>query len=215
MEKINISKKIDHTLLAPNATLKQFEKLCDEAVENEFYSVCIPPFMVKSCKKCLADTDIKICTVVGFPLGYNSYLTKMVEAKELINNGADEIDSVINISALKSGDFDFINKEVKSLRQACGKNILKIIIETAYLTDKEKIEVSKIILKNGADFIKTSTGFAPSGAKIEDIKLIKSVVGKNIRIKAAGGISTYEQAVAMIDAGASRIGSSKSLNIVK
>jgi len=215
MEKINISKKIDHTLLAPNATLKQFEKLCDEAVENEFYSVCIPPFMVKSCKKCLADTDIKICTVVGFPLGYNSYLTKMVEAKELINNGADEIDAVINISALKSGDFDFINKEVKSLRQACGKNILKIIIETAYLTDKEKIEVSKIILKNGADFIKTSTGFAPSGAKIEDIKLIKSVVGKNIRIKAAGGISTYEQAVAMIDAGASRIGSSKSLNIVK
>lgn len=215
MKKINISKKIDHTLLAPNATLRQFEKLCDEAVENEFYSVCVPPFMVKSCKKCLADTDIKICTVVGFPLGYNSYLTKMVEAKELINNGADEIDAVINISALKSGDFDFINKEVKSLRQACGKNILKIIIETAYLTDKEKTEVSKIILKNGADFIKTSTGFAPSGAKIEDVKLIKSVVGKNIRIKAAGGISTYEQAVAMIDAGASRIGSSKSLNIVK
>ncbi|WP_413852746.1 deoxyribose-phosphate aldolase [Candidatus Ruminimicrobium bovinum] len=215
MKKINISKKIDHTLLAPNATLEQFKKLCDEAVENEFYSVCVPPFMVKSCKKCLADTDIKICTVVGFPLGYNSYLTKMVEAKELINNGADEIDAVINISALKSGDFDFINKEVKSLRQACGKNILKIIIETAYLTDKEKTEVSKIILKNGADFIKTSTGFAPSGAKIEDVKLIKSVVGKNIRIKAAGGISTYEQAVAMIDAGASRIGSSKSLNIVK
>ena len=215
MKKINISKKIDHTLLAPNATLEQFKKLCDEAVENEFYSVCVPPFMVKSCKKCLADTDIKVCTVVGFPLGYNSYLTKMVEAKELINNGADEIDAVINISALKSGDFDFINKEVKSLRQACGKNILKIIIETAYLTDKEKTEVSKIILKNGADFIKTSTGFAPSGAKIEDVKLIKSVVGKNIRIKAAGGISTYEQAVAMIDAGASRIGSSKSLNIVK
>lgn len=215
MEKISISKKIDHTLLTPNATLKQFEKLCDEAVENEFYSVCVPPFMVKSCKKCLADTDIKICTVVGFPLGYNTYLTKMVEAKELINNGADEIDAVINISALKSGDFSFISKEVKSLRQACGKNILKIIIETAYLTDKEKTEVSKIILKNGADFIKTSTGFAPSGAKIEDIKLIKSVVGKNIRIKAAGGISTYEQAVAMIDAGASRIGSSKSLNIVK
>lgn len=215
MKKINISKKIDHTLLAPNATFAQFKKLCDEAVENEFFSVCVPPFMVKSCKNCLTDTDIKICTVVGFPLGYNSYLTKMVEAKELINNGADEIDAVINISALKSGDFSFIGKEVKSLRQACGKNILKIIIETAYLTDKEKIEVSKIILKNGADFIKTSTGFAPSGAKIEDIKLIKSVVGKNIRIKAAGGISTYEQAVAMIDAGASRIGSSKSLNIVK
>ena len=215
MEKINISKKIDHTLLAPNATLKQFEKLCDEAVENEFYSVCVPPFMVKSCKKCLSGTDIKICTVVGFPLGYNTYLTKMVEAKELINNGADEIDAVINISALKSGDFNFIDKEVKNLRQACGKNILKIIIETAYLTDKEKIEVSKIILKNGADFIKTSTGFASSGAKIEDIKLIKSVVGKNIRIKAAGGISTYEQAVALIDAGVSRIGSSKSLNIVK
>ena len=215
MEKINISKKIDHTLLAPNATLEQFKQLCDEAVENDFYSVCVPPFMVKSCKKCLADTDIKICTVVGFPLGYNSYLTKIVEAKELINNGADEIDAVINISVLKSGDFGFINKEVKNLRQACGKNILKIIIETAYLTDKEKIEVSKIILKNGADFIKTSTGFASSGAKIEDIKLIKSVVGKNIRIKAAGGISTYEQAVAMIDAGASRIGSSKSLNIVK
>ena len=215
MGKINISKKIDHTLLSPNATFEQFKKLCDEAVENEFYSVCVPPFMVKSCKKCLTDTDIKICTVVGFPLGANTYLTKMVEAKELINNGADEIDAVINISALKSGDFGFINKEVKSLRQACGKNILKIIIETAYLTEKEKIEVSKIILKNGADFIKTSTGFAGSGAKVEDIKLIKSVVGKNIRIKAAGGISTYEQAVAMIDAGASRIGSSKSLNIVK
>ena len=215
MAKINIAKKIDHTLLAPNATLNDFRRLCDEAVENEFYSVCVPPFMVKSCKKCLVDTDIKICTVVGFPLGFNSYLTKMVEAKELINNGADEIDAVINVSVLKTGDCSYISKEVKSLRQACGKNILKIIIETAYLTEKEKIEVSKIILKNGADFIKTSTGFAPSGAKVEDIKLIKSVVGKNIRIKAAGGISTYEQAVAMIDAGASRIGSSKSLNIVK
>ena len=141
-------------MLTPNATLKQFEKLCDEAVENEFYSVCVPPFMVKSCKKCLADTDIKICTVVGFPLGYNTYLTKMVEAKELINNGADEIDAVINISALKSGDFSFISKEVKSLRQACGKNILKIIIETAYLTDKDL----RIIKRLAAEELKKRKG---------------------------------------------------------
>ena len=214
MPKINIAKMIDHTLLSPTATFDDFKKLCDEAVANNFHAVCVPPFMVKTCKTALSAKDVKVCSVVGFPLGTNFYLTKAVEAKQLINLGADELDCVINISALKSKDFSYVENEIKLLRKACSKKILKIIIETAYLTENEKIKISKIVMKSGADFIKTSTGFGPKGADVDDIKLIKSVIGNNLRIKASGGISAYGQAVAMINAGASRIGTSKSLKII-
>jgi len=214
MPKINLSNMIDHTLLSPTASFDDFKKLCDEAVSNNFYAVCVPPFIVKSCKEAVAETDIKVCSVVGFPLGYNFYLSKAVEAKQLINLGADELDCVINISALKSRDFTYVENEIKLLRKACSKKTLKIIIETAYLTEAEKIKITKIVLKSGADFIKTSTGFGPKGADVEDIKLIKSIIGNNMRIKASGGISAYGQAVAMINAGASRIGTSKSLKII-
>ncbi|MDD5020953.1 MAG: deoxyribose-phosphate aldolase [Endomicrobiaceae bacterium] len=214
MAKINIANIIEHTLLSPVATVADFKKLCDEAVANNFYAVCVPPFIVKSCKDALIQTDVKICSVVGFPLGYSFHLTKVLEAKQLINLGADEVDCVINLSALKSKDFSYIENEIKLLRKATTKKTLKIIIETAYLSEHEKIKITKLVLKSGADFIKTSTGFAGKGADVEDIKLIKSIIGNNMRIKASGGISAYGQAVAMINAGASRIGTSKSLEII-
>lgn len=212
---VNIAGIIDHTLLSPTASLADFKKLCEQAADNGFYSVCVPPYIVESCKKALAKTDVKICTVVGFPLGYNHYLTKIVEAKEAILFGADEVDAVINISAVKSKDFVFIDKEISSLRKTTSGKILKIIVETAYLSKEEKTEIAKIILKNKVDFIKTSTGFAPSGANVEDIVLFKSLLKNNVKIKASGGISTYQQAEDMIKAGASRIGSSKSLDLIK
>ncbi|MEA5001130.1 MAG: deoxyribose-phosphate aldolase [Endomicrobiaceae bacterium] len=212
---VNIAGIIDHTLLSPTACFSDFKKLCEQAVDNGFYSVCVPPYMVESCKKALAKTDVKICTVVGFPLGYNHYLTKLVEAKEAIVFGADEIDAVVNISAVKSKDFKFVNKEIAALRKTTAGKILKIIVETAYLTKEEKTELAKIILNNKVDFIKTSTGFAPSGANVEDIILFKSLLKNNVKIKASGGIATYLQAEDMIKAGASRIGSSKSLDLIR
>lgn len=211
---VNLASVIDHTLLSPTAGYNDFKRLCEEAVSNGFYSVCVPPYIVQSCKKALIKTEVKVCTVVGFPLGYSHYLTKIVEAKQSIFFGADEIDAVINISALKSGDFKFIGKEIELLRKAASDKILKIIVETAYLTREEKIKIAKIVLNNGADFIKTSTGFASSGADVEDIKLFKSLLKNNVKIKAAGGIGTYAQAEVMIKAGANRIGSSKSLSIL-
>ncbi len=211
---VNISAIIDHTLLKPNATYKDFKILCEQAVQYGFYSVCVPPFMVETCKKALIDTDVKVCTVVGFPLGYNNYLVKLIEAKQAIKNGADEIDSVINISALKSKDFEYIEREISLLRKTTSNKILKIIIETAYLNQEEKEKIAKIILNNNVDFLKTSTGFAPSGANIDDIKLFKKILKNNVKIKASGGISTYKQAEELIRAGASRLGTSKSLQLI-
>lgn len=211
---VNIASIIDHTLLSPTACLDDFRKLCEQAVTNGFYCVCVPPFMVESCKKALSKTDVKICTVAGFPFGYNHYLTKIVEAKQSVSMGADEIDAVVNISALKSKDFKFVEKEIELLRKAVGSRVLKIIVETAYLNQDEKSKIAKIVLKCGADFIKTSTGFAPSGANTEDIKLFKSLLKNNVKIKASGSISTYKQAEEMIKAGANRIGTSKSLEII-
>ena len=211
---VNIAAVIDHTLLKPTATYNDFKKLCDEAVQYGFYSVCVPPFMVESCKKALNNADVKVCTVIGFPLGYNSYLTKLIETKQAIKDGADEIDAVINISALKSKDFSYVEKEISLLRKTVSDKILKVIIETAYLDKNEKIKIAQIILDNGVDFLKTSTGFAPSGANIDDIKLFKKILKNNVKIKASGGISTYEQAQQFIKLGANRLGTSKSLQII-
>lgn len=211
---VNIASIIDHTLLKPNATYKDFKLLCEQAVENRFCSVCVPPFMVESCKKALNNTDVKVCTVIGFPLGYNSCIGKLIETKQALKNGADEIDAVINISAFKSKDFNYVEKEIALLRKATVNKILKIIVETAYLSQEEKEKIAKIVMNNGADFLKTSTGFAPSGATVEDIKFFKKILKNNVRIKASGGISTYKQAEELIRAGAIRLGTSKSLQLL-
>jgi deoxyribose-phosphate aldolase len=211
---VNIAAIIDHTLLKPNATYKDYKLLCEQAVQYGFYSVCVPPFMVETCKKALNNTDVKVCTVIGFPLGYNHYLVKLIEAKQAIKNGADEVDAVINISALKSKDFSYIEKEIALLRKTSLNKILKVIVETAYLNQEEKEKIAKIVLNNGVDFLKTSTGFAPSGATVEDIKFFKKILNNNVRIKASGGISTYKQAAELIKAGAIRLGTSKSLQLI-
>jgi len=211
---VDISSIIDHTLLKPTATYKDFKILCDQAVTNLFCSVCVPPYMVNSCKIALKQTQVKVCTVVGFPLGYNNYIGKLIEAKQAIKDGADEIDAVINISALKSKDFGYVEKEIALLRKTVSNKILKIIVETAYLNEEEKNKIAKIILDNGVDFLKTSTGFAPTGAMVEDIKFFKKILKNDAKIKASGGISTYRQAEELIRAGASRLGTSKSLQII-
>lgn len=211
---VNIAAIIDHTLLKPTATYNDFKVLCEQAVANGFYSVCVPPFVVDTCKKALSGTDVKVCTIVGFPLGYNNYLSKLIEAKQSVKNGADEIDAVINISALKSKDFKYVEREIALLRKVTMNKILKVIVETAYLDKEEKETIAKIILNNKVDFLKTSTGFAPSGANIEDIKFFKKILKNNAKIKASGGISTYEQAEQLIRAGANRLGTSKSLQLI-
>lgn len=211
---VNISAIIDHTLLKPTALYKDFQILCDQAVTNSFCSVCVPPYIVGSCKKALKDTQVKVCTVVGFPLGYTSYVGKLIEAKQAIKCGADEIDAVVNISALKSKDFSYVEKEIALLRKTTVNKILKIIVETAYLNEEEKTKIAKIILNTGVDFLKTSTGFAPTGAVVEDIKFFKKILKNDVKIKASGGISTYAQAEELIRAGANRLGTSKSLQII-
>lgn len=211
---VNIASVIDHTLLKPTSTYDDFKLLCEQAILNGFCSVCVPPFIVDSCKKVLIGTDVKVCTVVGFPFGYNNYLSKIIEAKQAIKNGADEIDAVINISALKSKDFKYVEREIALLRKVTLNKILKVIVETAYLNDEEKTKIAKIILNNGVNFLKTSTGYAPYGANIEDIKFFKKILKNNAKIKASGSISTYKQAVDLIRAGASRLGTSKSLQLI-
>ncbi len=211
---VDFSSIIDHTLLKANAEYKSFKTLCEQAVDNSFYSVCVPSFMVKTCKNALAGTNVKVCTVVGFPLGNTDCLSKVAEAKYAVKHGADEIDAVINISALKSKDLRYVDKEISCLRKITDGKILKIIVETAYLNEEEKTKIAKMILDNSVDFLKTSTGFAPEGAKIEDIKFFKKILKNSARIKASGGISSYEQAEALVRAGANRLGTSKSLQII-
>lgn len=204
----NISKFIDYTNLKPYATKDDIIKLCKEAIRYNFYSVCVAPIYVKLCKSILKDSDVKVCSVVGFPLGNSTTDTKVFEAKEAIQNGADEIDMVINISALKSADFKSVYEDIKAVRDATKGKILKVIIETCYLTKEEKIKAVKIVEKTKADFIKTSTGFGASGAKLSDIRLIKCIVSSKIGIKAAGGIRDKKTALKMLKAGADRIGTS-------
>ncbi len=211
---VNFSSIIDHTLLKPNAVYGDYKNLCEQAAEYGFYSVCVPPFMVKRCKEALSGTGVKICTVIGFPLGFNDSISKMIEAKQSIKNGADETDAVINISALKSKNFNYIEKEISLLRRVTDGKVLKIIVETAYLDEEEKAKIAKIILDKKVDFLKTSTGFAPSGAKTEDIKFFKKILKNDVRIKASGGISSYEQAEELVRSGANRLGTSKSLQII-
>ncbi len=208
MEEKDILKLIDHTLLQADATWEQIVALCDEAVKYGTATVCIPQTYLKRVHDKYGD-NLKLCTVIGFPLGYNSASSKVVEAKDSIADGAEEIDTVVNISDVKNHRYDEVRKELKMIREACGNKLLKVIIETCYLTEEEKIELCKIVTEAKADYIKTSTGFGSAGATLEDIELFKKHIGPDVKIKAAGGIRTIEDALAYANAGCSRIGSSK------
>ncbi len=209
-----ILSKVDHTLLTPTSTLEQILSICDEGIKYGVASVCIPPCYVKKARSHVGDA-LKLCTVVGFPNGYNNTEVKIFETDNALDSGADEIDMVINIGALKDKNYSEIESEIKNIKKSCGNNILKVIIETCILTEEEKIEMCKIITDAGADFIKTSTGFSKSGAKLEDIVLFKKHIGKDVKIKAAGGISTLGDAEAFIKAGASRLGTSKIVKLAQ
>ena len=204
---IDIMSRIDHTQLKAFATWEDIKSLCDEAVLYKTASVCIPPGYVKKVKDTYVET-LKICTVIGFPLGYSTGAVKLFETENALMQGADEIDMVINVTDVKNGDFNAVSNEISAMRKVTANKILKVIVETCYLNEKEKTELCHIVTDTGADYIKTSTGFGTAGAVIDDIKLFKENIGPDVKIKAAGGIRTIEDAVAMVDSGADRIGSS-------
>lgn len=210
----HITEKVDHTLLKPVATWEDIKKICDEAKEMKVASVCIPPSYVKQASEYLKD-EIPVCTVIGFPLGYSTTKIKIEEAKDAIQNGAKEIDMVINIGDAKSGLFDKIEEEIRQIKEAVGSHILKVIIETCYLTENEKISLCKVVSNAKADFIKTSTGFGTNGATLEDIKLMRENVSKETKIKAAGGVKTIEDAENFIKEGATRLGTSSICQVLK
>jgi deoxyribose-phosphate aldolase len=212
----NLAGKIDHTLLKPDATPDEIKKLCDEAAKFKFASVCINPCYVTLCKNLLSGTGVKICTVIGFPLGSTTSEVKQYEAEQAIMNGTNEIDMVINVGQHKQGNYEYVFNDIKQVVLIAKKKnvICKVILETALLTDEEKIRACLICKKAGADFVKTSTGFSKGGATVGDIALMKYVVGSSIGVKASGGIRSKEDARAMIESGADRIGASASVKIV-
>lgn len=213
--KNELAKQIDHTLLKAEATQDQIEKLCKEAVQYGFASVCINPVWVRLCRDLVRGSGVLVCTVVGFPLGATTTETKAIETQKAIEQGADEIDMVINIGKLKSGDYDFVKKDIQAVVQAAGKRgHVKVILETCYLTDEEKIKASILSQQAGAAFVKTSTGFGKQGATLADVALMRKVVGPRLGVKAAGGIRDYEGAAQMIEAGATRIGASASIAMI-
>ena len=214
MEKKEILEKVDHTLLAQTATWEEIKELCDDAIRYETASVCIPPSFVKAAKE-YVDGKMNICTVIGFPNGYNTTETKVFETENAIENGADEIDMVINLGWVKEGKFDLIKAEIKALKEVCKDKILKVIIETCLLTEEEKIKMCEVVTTAGADYIKTSTGFSTTGATFNDIDLFANYVGEGVKIKAAGGISSFADAEKFIHLGADRLGTSRLIKILK
>ena len=214
MENNNILSYVDHTLLSQSATWNEIKQVCDDAVKYNCASVCIPPSYVRQAKEYLKD-KMKICTVIGFPNGYNTTSVKCFEAEDAVRNGADEIDMVINIGLLKDKRYDELSNEIKAVRESCKGKILKVIIETCLLTEEEKIKMCEIVSDSGADFIKTSTGFSTGGATREDIALFKANVKNGLKIKAAGGIASLQDAEDMIALGAERLGTSRIIKIIK
>ncbi|MTI58868.1 MAG: deoxyribose-phosphate aldolase [Firmicutes bacterium] len=215
MDKKEIAKMIDHTILGATVTSDQVKEKCEEAKRYNFASVCINPEYVKLVSTELAGTPVKVCTVIGFPLGFNLTEVKVKEAEEAVKQGADELDMVIKLGALKEGNMDLVTKDIESVVKASGNKLVKVIIETCYLTDEEKIEACKAAKRAGADFVKTSTGFGSGGATEEDIKLMRETVGEEIEVKASGGIHSLADAKKMIEAGASRIGASSGVEIIE
>lgn len=214
METQKILSTVDHTLLSPEATWNEIKKICDDGIKYKVASACIPASYVKMAKE-YVENKLKICTVIGFPNGYSTTKAKIFETEDAINNGADEIDMVINIGILKDGLFDKVENEIQEIKFACGDKILKVIIETCLLTEAEKIKMCELVTNAKADFIKTSTGFSTGGATFDDIKLFKKHIGENVKIKAAGGIKTLEDARKFINLGASRLGTSRIIKLIK
>lgn len=213
----DIAKMIDHTLLKPDATKEQIIALCKEAAQYKFASVCVNPTWVKTAAEQLKDVpEVKVCTVIGFPLGATTTEVKVYETERAIADGAKEVDMVINIGHLKSGNDEYVKDDIKAVVHAAkGKALTKVIIETSLLTEEEKIRASKLAVEAGADFVKTSTGFSTGGATVEDVALMRKTVGPSIGVKASGGVRDYQTAKAMIDAGATRIGASAGIAIVE
>lgn len=205
---------VDHTLLLQGATWEEIKQICDDGIKYQTASVCIPPSYVKQASE-YADGRVAICTVIGFPNGYMTTKTKEFETKDAIENGADEIDMVINIGWLKDKKYQEIEDEIRTLKQACGEKVLKVIIETCLLTEEEKIKMCELVTKAGADYIKTSTGFSTAGATFDDIKLFAEHVGEGVKIKAAGGISSMDDAEKFLSLGADRLGTSRIVKLVK
>ncbi len=214
MKREEILSHCDHTLLAVTATWEEIRAICDDGIQYGTASVCIPPSYVKKAKEYVGD-KLAICTVIGFPNGYNTTAVKLFETKDALEGGADEIDMVINIGALKDGRYDEIGAEIRALKEACGEKILKVIIETCLLTEEEKIRMCHIVTEAGADYIKTSTGFSTGGATPADVALMAQNVGKDIRVKAAGGISDFADAEEFLSLGADRLGTSRLVKAMK
>lgn len=205
---------VDHTLLTQTATWEEIKQICDDGVAYGTASVCIPPSFVKRAKEYLGD-KLPVCTVIGFPNGYNTTAVKVFETKDAVANGADEIDMVINIGMVKEGNYDGLLAEIKAIKEACGGKLLKVIIETCLLTEEEKIQMCHVVTEAGAEFIKTSTGFSTAGATFADIELFSKHVGKGVQMKAAGGISSLEDAEKFVELGATRLGTSRIVKILK
>ncbi|MEG0177461.1 MAG: deoxyribose-phosphate aldolase [Anaerorhabdus sp.] len=212
---MKLNKTIDHTLLKQNSTESQLLQLCKEAKEYDFATVCVNPCWIEFCKKELAGTDVGVCTVIGFPLGAMTTASKVFEAKNAVEIGADEVDMVLNIGALKDNKMDYIVNEIKAIKEAVGNHCLKVIIETCLLTDEEKVKACNAVVEAGADFVKTSTGFSTSGATIEDVKLMKETVQNKCKVKAAGGVRSYDDLIKMIEVGADRIGTSSGVSLLQ
>lgn len=214
MNTSEILSHVDHTLLKAFATWEDIQKLCEEAMDYHTASVCVPPSYIKRIHDTYGE-KINICTVVGFPLGYSTTKAKVAETVQAIEDGASEVDMVINIADVKNGDFDKVTEEIRSLKQAAGDKILKVIIETCYLTEEEKIAMCKAVTEAGADYIKTSTGFGTGGATMEDILLFKKFIGPHVKMKAAGGVKSVEDMEAFLEAGCDRIGTSSAISLIK
>ena len=212
---MNPAKLIDHTILKPVASKEDVRRICDEAKRYGFFSVCINPYWVAYAKELLQGTDVKVCTVIGFPLGANTTAVKEYETRDALKNGADEIDMVINLGALKSGDYDTVLSDISAVRKACEGHILKVIIETSQLTEEEKVKTCELAAKAGADFVKTSTGFTGGGATAADVALMRKSIPANMQVKASGGVRSREDFDAMVAAGATRIGASSGVKIIE
>ena len=211
---MRLNKYIDHTILKPETTQEQVEKILSEAKEYDFASVCVNPTWVSLAAESLKDTDVKVCTVIGFPLGANTSAVKAFETKDAIANGADEIDMVINVGALKAGNDALVLDDIKAVVDASGDKLVKVIIEACLLTDDEKVRACQLSKEAGADYVKTSTGFSTGGATVADVTLMRKTVGPDMGVKASGGARSYEDAIAFIEAGASRIGASSGVAIM-
>ena len=211
---MELNKYIDHTILKAFATEDDVRKICNEAIEYDFASVCINPCHVKFAAQLLGLSDVKVCTVIGFPLGANSSDVKAFEAKKAIEDGADEVDMVINVGKAKKGDWDYVRDDIRKVREAAKDKLLKVIVETCYLTDEEIFKACIMAKEAEADFVKTSTGFGTGGATVEHVKLMRDAVGEQMGVKASGGVRTKEDAMKMIDAGATRIGTSNGKDII-